>query len=142
MNSSFLSPDQVFVDGYDRSVYGAVGFGTFANPVDPDRAREAAKRLRAPDLGGLMGWINYLGSAAALAPIPPAPAQEGGRGTFSLMPGVPEGVLQLGGTLVVQGNEILFQHSDAVPGDTPDLAEVLRVLEDASSAAAAGASSQ
>ena len=50
---------------------------------------------------------------------------------------MPEGVLQLGGTLVVRGNEILYLHADAVPGDTPDLAEVLRVLQEAALASVA-----
>lgn len=143
INSAFLSPDQVFVDGYDRAVYGTVGFGTFADPVDPNKAREAAKKLRAPDLGGLKGWLAYLGSAAELAPIPPsavpvaAAAQDGRKGLSSLLPALPEGVLQLGGTLVVRGNEILYLHADAVPGDTPDVDEVLRVLQEAASANAA-----
>jgi hypothetical protein len=35
----------------------------------------------------------------------------------------------------VRGDEILYLHADAVPGDTPDLAEVLRVLQEGASAA-------
>ena len=44
-------------------------------------------------------------------------------------PGLPEGVLRLGGTFVIDGSQVLYQHSDKVPGDHPDLEAVLAVVE-------------
>jgi hypothetical protein len=136
INAPPLSGDRVFVDGYARGAYAAAGLGKFTDS-DPGRAKEAAGKLRAPDLGGPRVWLRYLANAAFLSPIPSSTesgskeetARGGGGGGIGSM--VPEGVLQLGGTLVVRGDEILYQHADAVPGDTPDLSEVARVLEEA-----------
>lgn len=38
---------------------------------------------------------------------------------------VPEGVLWTGGTFVVQGNEVLYQWTDTVPGNHPVIEDVL-----------------
>ena len=50
---------------------------------------------------------------------------------------VPEGVLWTGGTFVVQGNQVLYQWTDTVPGNHPDIASVLNEAS-ASKKAAAG----
>jgi hypothetical protein len=133
LNAAFVSPDQVFVDGYDRQLYADAGFGTISDAAnDRDRAKDAARRLRAPDLGGFGRWFRYLANAAQLTPVPPSPRPSGnGGGGGGALFGIPSGVLQLGGTLVVRGDRVLFRHEDAVPGDVPDLNEVVRVLEGA-----------
>lgn len=46
---------------------------------------------------------------------------------------VPEGVLWTGGTFVVQGNEVVYQWTDTVPGNHPVIADVLREGKDAAS---------
>ena len=38
---------------------------------------------------------------------------------------IPEGVLRLGGTFVVSGNDIVYRWSDRLPGDHPDIQQVL-----------------
>ena len=38
---------------------------------------------------------------------------------------VPEGVRVLGGTYVLDGDEVVFSHQDAVPGATPEISAVL-----------------
>lgn len=44
---------------------------------------------------------------------------------------IPEGVLWTGGTFVIQGNEVLYQWSDTVPGNHPAVEDVVRVAKDA-----------
>lgn len=50
---------------------------------------------------------------------------------------VPEGVLWTGGTFVVQGNEVLYQWTDLVPGNHPIIDDVLKQAEEASVTTAA-----
>jgi hypothetical protein len=45
---------------------------------------------------------------------------------------VPEGVLWTGGTFVVQGNEVLYQWTDTVPGNHPVIDDVLKAATEAS----------
>lgn len=45
---------------------------------------------------------------------------------------VPEGVLWTGGTFVVQGNEVIYQWTDTVPGNHPVVEDVLTAARDAS----------
>lgn len=113
---------QAFVDGYDFSAYEAAGFGRF-DEVDKDVAKQAMSNMAAPELeGGIQGWWNYATSAGKLAPIPKD--MKFGE--------VPEGVLRLGGTFVVKGDKILYRWSDRVPGDHPDIQEVLEIAKEAS----------
>jgi hypothetical protein len=44
---------------------------------------------------------------------------------------VPEGVLRLGGTFVVKGDKVLYQWNDRLPGDHPDIQEVLEIAKSA-----------
>ncbi len=83
--------------------------------------REAAKTINMQDanLAGFGGWWKYLSDTVDLAPI-----EKGVK-----VSGVPEGVLQLGGTFVVKGDDVVYQWSDTVPGDTPDFTEVLKILQ-------------
>lgn len=113
---------QAFVDGYDFSAYEAAGFGRF-DEVDKDVAKQAMSNMAAPELeGGAKGWWNYATSAGKLAPIP----------KDMKFGDVPEGVLRLGGTFVVKGGKILYRWSDRVPGDHPDIQEVLEIAKEAS----------
>lgn len=111
-----VSRDDAFVDSYDRGTYKSVGLGLF---TEADKEKAKAVKLKAPELGGFGGWLKYLKNSVALAPI------EKGK------PGIPEGVLQLGGTFVVKGNEVVFRYDDVVPGDTPDLAVLETAILDA-----------
>merc|ERR1712085_78047 len=76
----------------------------------------------APELG-MKGWWDYLTSAAKVSPIPKD--MKFGE--------IPEGVLRLGGTFVVSGNEIVYRWSDRVPGDHPDIENVLEIARESSS---------
>ena len=70
-------------------------------------------KMTAPDIGGLRAWWKYMTNVMELSPI------EEGSKEF------PEGVKKLGGTFVIDGDEVVYQWNDRVPGDTPDLEEVM-----------------
>jgi len=57
-------------------------------------------------------WLSWLASTPKLMPINPADSQ------FRL----------LGGTYAIDGNTVLFSRMDNVPGDFPDVDEVLKTL--------------
>ena len=115
----YIDPNQALVDGYDFEAYKAAGFGRF-DEQDKDLAKEGAANIGAPTLG-LEGWWNYMTSVMKVSPIPPD----------MKFGDIPEGVLRLGGTYVVQGDQILYRWSDRVPGDHPDIEEVMKIAKDA-----------
>lgn len=111
--------DQALVDNYSFGAYKAAGFGRF-DEQDDDLAKEALKNMEAPALG-LKGAWNYATSVMKVSPIPK-----------DLKFGdIPEGVLRLGGTFVVDGDEILYRWSDRLPGDHPDINKVWSVAKEA-----------
>lgn len=113
--------DQAFVDNYQFGAYKAAGFGTF-DDTDKDTAKEAMSNMAAPDLG-FKGWLKYFSSAGKVSPIPKD--MKFGE--------IPEGVLRLGGTFVVNGDKILYRWSDRLPGDHPDIEKVLQIAKEAAS---------
>lgn len=113
----YVPRDQAFVDDYDFAAYKAAGFGRF-DEQDDALAKDGVSNMSAPDIG-LKGWWNYATSASTLAPIPKG--MKFGE--------VPEGVLRNGGTFVVEGDKILYRWSDRLPGDTPDIDEILKIAK-------------
>lgn len=103
---------QIFVDNYQFNAYKTAGFGKLGDESDVGDIQ-----MNAPKLGGMGGWWKYMTNVVKLAPI-----EEGKSG-------LPEGVLRLGGTFVIDGDDVLYQHSDSVPGDHPDLEAVMAVVE-------------
>ena len=101
--------DQAFVDDYELQAYNSIGLKNmeFGQDMPSDL------KMKAPELGGLRGWWKYMTNVMELSPI------EEGSKEF------PEGVKRLGGTFVIDGDEVLYQWNDRVPGDTPDLEEVM-----------------
>mmetsp|Transcript_36640 Transcript_36640/g.85634 ORF Transcript_36640/g.85634 Transcript_36640/m.85634 type:complete len:85 (-) Transcript_36640:283-537(-) len=63
--------------------------------------------------------MRYFGNVMRVSPIP-----EGMK-----FGEVPEGVLRLGGTFVVRGDDVAYQWNDRLPGDHPDLEEVFAAAE-------------
>lgn len=106
----------MFVDGYEFKAYNAMGLKKF---TDQDKDLVKDVKLSAPDLGSFGAWWNYIKNAGTLAPI-----EKGSKG-------VPEGVLRLGATFVVNRNDVVYQWNDRVPGDHPDLNQVLRAAQKA-----------
>lgn len=78
--------------------------------------------MSAPTMGGPGAWWKYFANALELSPI-----EEGAKG-------IPEGVKRLGGTFVVSGDEVLYQWSDIVPGDTPEPDDVFKIAKEAATA--------
>lgn len=118
--------DQIFVDDYSFDAYKSAGFGRF-DEQDKSNSKEAMKNMGAPDLG-FKGWFDYLSVTAKVAPIPKD--MKFGE--------VPEGVLRLGGTFVVNGNDIIYRWSDRLPGDHPDIEKVLTIAQEAPAKKATG----
>mmetsp|Transcript_11160 Transcript_11160/g.17124 ORF Transcript_11160/g.17124 Transcript_11160/m.17124 type:complete len:127 (-) Transcript_11160:208-588(-) len=110
----------MLVDGYDFEAYKSAGFVSFPDQ-DKELVKAAGKTLKAPDLG-FSGWKNYFFNVMKISPVPKD--MKFGE--------IPEGVLRLGGTFVISGNDILYRWSDRVPGDHPDIKEVLNIAEEAS----------
>lgn len=106
----------MFVDGYDFDAYNAVGFGSLGEDMNVDASDI---KMTAPELGGFGGWWKYLSNVMSLSPVEPGKS------------GIPEGVKRLGGTFVVKGDDVIYQWSDKVPGDHPNLDDVMQVVENA-----------
>lgn len=103
----------MFVDDYSFDAYKKVGFKSF---VEQDRSVVKDVKMTAPQLT-FQQWISYASSVGKISPIPK-----------DLKFGqVPEGVLRLGGTFVVCGDDVLYQWSDKIPGDHPDIQNVLSI---------------
>lgn len=107
----------VFVDSYDRSAYSSMGLGLI---TDADKEDVKKIKLTAPEMGGFGGWWKYLRNAATLAPIEKDKTKFGS---------IPTGVLQLGGTYLINGDDIVYEYKDVVPGDTPKLEDLQREID-------------
>ena len=46
---------------------------------------------------------------------------------------LPEGGLRNGGTVIVKGDDIIYQHSDLLPSDVPNVADVVEIAKTAES---------
>lgn len=105
--------DRSFVDDSRTfDAYEAAGFGKIADTV-PEKLD-----LKPPGFSPSQ-WFAYLTNVAALAPI---------RKDEPLR-GVPEGVLRLGGTFVLDGEDVLYAHSEELPGMSPEISTVLAAAQ-------------
>lgn len=104
--------DSIFVDDLSMGAYEALGFGTMDDAIkNPPKDL----KLKAPAIGGLGPWMSYLGHVMDLSPV------DTKTKNF-------EGVKRLGGTFVVDGDDIIYQWNDRLPGDTPDLNQVMKYV--------------
>ena len=111
---------QMVVDGYDFEAYRQAGFGRFDEK--PASVTDGVKP-KPITLGGVKGWWTFLSSFMPLAPV--TPDME-----FPEML-TPEGLFWVGGTMVVQGDDIVYRWDDRISGDHPDAADVLAIAKDA-----------
>jgi hypothetical protein len=122
-----IPPKQIFVDDYDMKAYRSLGLQTMDVKKSNQESimnggissKDAIRQLKAPNLGGWRGWWNYLSKSIQLAPIPENTKLEG----------IPQGVLMLGGTFVVDGDKVLYWYENPLPGVEPNLTEVLSFLQ-------------
>lgn len=106
--------DKLFVD--DSPTFDAYASAGFRNIGEDGSTSVAdATKLTAPKLTA-GAWWRYLTNVASLSPVP----KDMGWGE------IPEGVLRLGGTFVVDDDAVRFAHADKFPGDHPAIADVLR----------------
>jgi len=108
-----IPSDAMFVDDYTFGAYKAVGFKSFTE-MEADVVKGVT--LSAPNLS-FRQWMGYFGNVVKVSPVPKG--MKFGE--------IPEGTLRLGGTFVVKGDEVIYQWSDRLPGDHPDIQEVLDV---------------
>jgi len=108
--------EKVFVDDYTFGAYKAVGFKSFTD-VDKEVAKQV--KMTAPDLG-FGEFMKYFSVVSKVSPIPKD--MKFGE--------IPEGVLRLGGTFVVNGDDVVYQWNDRLPGDHPDIEEVLKIASE------------
>jgi hypothetical protein len=115
-----ISPSQIAVDGYDFAAYKKAGFGRFDKKPESVTQDVIPKPIK---LGGWRGWWTFLSSFMPLAPVTPDMK-------FPEML-TPEGLLWVGGTIVIQGDEIVYRWDDRISGDYPDASKVLAIARDA-----------
>ena len=92
-------------DSLDFAAYKTAGFGRIGEVTPPTK-------LKAPDG---VPWLKYIANVAALSPMDNVKLGE-----------IPEGVTRLGGTFVIDGDDVLYGWSDGVPGDEPPIEDVMR----------------
>jgi hypothetical protein len=108
----YVPKNQAFVDDYKLQAYDSIGLNNMEFGTD----MPSDLKMKAPKLGGLRAWWKYMTNVMELAPV------EEGSKEF------PEGVKRLGGTFVIDGDEVLYQWNDRVPGDTPGVEAVMEVV--------------
>ena len=112
-----INKNNMFVDESPTfDAYDTVGFTKKFTDTSPEDAK--AVNLKPPSLN-FKQWMTYITSVGTLSPIPKDGIKLGG--------GVPEGVLRLGGTFVVKGDDIIYQWNDRLPGDHPNIDEILSI---------------
>lgn len=106
----------MFVDDYNFDAYKGVGFKSF---LDADKEAVKEVKMAAPNLS-FKQWMSYASNVGKVSPIP----------KDMKFGDVPEGVLRLGGTFVVNGDDVVYQWSDRIPGDHPDIEEVVTIAKE------------
>lgn len=110
-----VNRDSCFVDGYDFTAYKSMGLQN----IGYDKSIKMSDiKMEAPELS-FKGWWNYLTNVSKVSPIPDD--MKFGE--------VPEGVLRLGATFVVEGDDIVYEYKDKIPGDHPNPVDVLAELK-------------
>mmetsp|Transcript_32723 Transcript_32723/g.69094 ORF Transcript_32723/g.69094 Transcript_32723/m.69094 type:complete len:124 (+) Transcript_32723:496-867(+) len=107
----------MFVDDYSFDAYKAAGFSRF-DQLDKEAVKDIKMTAPALSFGEFM---NYFSTVGKVSPVP----KDMKFGEF------PEGVLWVGGTFVVQGDEVLYQWSDTVPGNHPVVEDVVNIAKEA-----------
>jgi len=101
------------------STYGLAGLGTMSDGKAPSLSTLGKMK---PPRG--VNPIKYITNVVALSPVDQSTMKLGD---------VPEGVMRLGGTFVLKRTSdedvaCLYRHEDSIPGDHPEIEEVVRSL--------------
>ena len=95
-------------DSPERDAYTGQGFGKIGD-VKPETS-EMSKPGFTPSQ-----WWSYLSNVMSLSPVP----------KDIKFGEVPQGVLQLGGTFVIEGDDVTYAWADPIPGQHPEPEDVL-----------------
>lgn len=116
-----VSRDSILVDGYNQSLYKQLGFSRF-DEVGFDQAGDIdAKKLFTFFNLGIGNLWKYATRFVDMVPT------EGNVDWTNL----PEGGLRNGGTLVVKGDNIIYQWADTIPSDVPNIVDVVEIAKNA-----------
>jgi len=115
--NSCVPRDGILVDDYDHTLYKKLEFSRFdeAELVWSDTLK-ASKLLQFTNIG-VANLLNYTTKALTMAPVK-------GRVDWRSLP---EGGLRNGGTLIVNGEDIVYQWSDKIPSDVPNVNDILNM---------------
>jgi len=115
--NSCVPRDGILVDDYDHTLYKKLEFSRFdeAELVWSDTLK-ASKLLQFTNIG-VANLLNYTTNALRMAPVK-------GRVDWRSLP---EGGLRNGGTLIVNGEDIVYQWSDKIPSDVPNVNDILNM---------------
>lgn len=105
-----FASDFLIDDTPDFAAYKRAGFVNMLGDVQLEKPPD----FKPPKTMSPGKWWSYLRNVNSLAPIPDKPK----------FGEVPPGVKVLGGTFVLQGEQVVFSHEDVVPGATPALDDV------------------
>eukprot|EP00746_Dinoflagellata_sp_MGD_P005789 gnl/MRDRNA2_/MRDRNA2_111216_c0_seq1.p2 gnl/MRDRNA2_/MRDRNA2_111216_c0~~gnl/MRDRNA2_/MRDRNA2_111216_c0_seq1.p2 ORF type:complete len:110 (-),score=25.32 gnl/MRDRNA2_/MRDRNA2_111216_c0_seq1:215-544(-) len=107
----------MFVDDEKSfAAYKAVGFNQFTDNFMKTQELAKIKNFALPQLS-FGKWMEWKDNFEKMSPDNPW--------TF------PEGVRQVGGTFVVSGDNVVYQWNDRVPGDHPNIQQVVAVAKEA-----------
>lgn len=107
-----INAQMAFVDDSSTfDAYEAVGFKKLGDSVPKNI------NMKAPALSGAQWWA-YASNVMKLSPVD----------VKNMKAEVPEGVLRLGGTFVLDGDQVVYAWADAVPGDLPGVDNVLAAV--------------
>lgn len=109
-----IPSSRFFVDGYNFEAYKKAGFGRFDEKDDKLTKDLRPKPIR---LGGIGGWLKFLTNFMQLAPVTPEMSFPENLS--------PEGLFWVGGTIVLEGDNIVYRWDDRISGDHPEVLDVL-----------------
>ena len=112
----YIPRDTIFVDGYGMGAYESAGF---QQNLAFGMSLPEGYVMKPPGMGGLGGWWKYFSNVASISPAPSETV------TREDVLGV---VAKLGGTFVIDGDNVIFQWNDAIPGDHPDLDDIRKLI--------------
>mmetsp|Transcript_15585 Transcript_15585/g.39628 ORF Transcript_15585/g.39628 Transcript_15585/m.39628 type:complete len:101 (-) Transcript_15585:43-345(-) len=96
----------MFADNSDTfEAYAAANFGKIGENGPPSKMD-----LKPPEG---VNWFKYISNVGKLT-------------TIKKWNEVPESVLKLGGTFILDGDTVTYGWADEIPGDYPDVAELLK----------------
>lgn len=101
----------------ERSAYKALGFGLIGSKLPSLKGTALFIKASRDLVGFFWTWITNF---ATLSAVP--------MNRFGIPNNSPIGVLQLGGTVVIDDNKVLFSWADEVPGAHPDVQDVLKAI--------------